>query len=422
MERNTGSIERSGLKNVTEDIWIFDADPIRAAGAYIPLRMTVVRLSNGDLLIHSPVQYSSALQSELERLGPIRYLLAPSIGHWMFLRDWQAAVAGGQTFAVPGLASRGQVKLAGVRIDQELGNGTPAAMADDLETVLVSAPLFSEIEIFDKRSRTLILTDIVQNLDPAQLGSTARTAARLLGVTKPGGKAPIYLRLLLRRGGRSVRAAAEEMVRLAPRKVIFAHGDWFEADAVDSLRHSLRWLLPVHIPAHSSEGEELAGTRVVITGASSVFGRAAALAVALMGATVILAARRHQTLDRPAAECNALGGRALSAPTDVTNAEAVQQLASKADETFGGIDVWINNAGTGVFGPYQAAEMALHRRTLEVNLLGTMNGAFAVLPIFIRQKRGVLINNISIGGWTPTPLCSSLHGEQIRFARVHLQS
>jgi len=56
--------------------------------------------------------------------------------------------------------------------------------------------------------------------------------------------------------------------------------------------------------------------------------------------------------------------------THVTDAEAVGRLAKKAEESFGGIDVWINNAGTGVFGPYQEVDIALHSRTVEVNLFG----------------------------------------------------
>jgi short-subunit dehydrogenase len=91
----------------------------------------------------------------------------------------------------------------------------------------------------------------------------------------------------------------------------------------------------------------------------------------------------------------------------VTDAEAVGRLAKKAEESFGGIDVWINNAGTGVFGPYQEVDIALHSRTVEVNLFGPMNGSYAALPIFLRQKRGILINNISLGGWVPTPFAAA---------------
>lgn len=191
-------------------------------------------------------------------------------------------------------------------------------------------------------------------------------------------------------------------MRLAPERVIFAHGDWFRSNGTERLRRSLRWLLQASRPR-----EQLAGTRVVITGASSGIGRATALSFARSGASVVLAARRGNVLMRLAAECEALGGRALAVPTDVTDPDAVQRLAREAEDAFGGIDIWINNAGTGVFGAYQNADLALHRRTIEVNLLGTMHGAFAVLPIFLRQQRGILINNISLGGWAPTPFAAA---------------
>jgi short-subunit dehydrogenase len=397
---------RTGLTPVTEDVWVYDDAPINAAGLPLPVRMTVVRLSTGEILLHSPVRYSPALHREVEPLGRIRYLLAPNTAHWIFLKNWQNAVPDALTFSAPGLAGRNQVRTAGVRIDRELDDGTPAEWAEDLATVLVSAPFFCEVAIFHKRTRTLILTDIVQNLDPKMYPWPIRPLAHLLGITKPGGRAPIYLRLLLRLGGRSVQSAARRLAAFSPEKVIFAHGEWFDRQATERLRRSLHWLVPACSDGLAAS-KEMAGTRVVITGASSGIGRAAAMAFAEKGASVILAARRGQMLERLALECEALGGRALAVPTDVTDAEAVVCLAEKANECFGGIDVWINNAGTGVFGAYQDADIALHRRTVEVNLLGAMNGSHAVLPIFLRQKRGILINNISIGGWAPTPFAAA---------------
>jgi short-subunit dehydrogenase len=406
LEKPTSAAEGGTMRQVTSDVWIVDDRPIRAAGVPIPIRMTIVRLTGGGLLLHSPTRYSDRLRAELERIGPIRYLLAPNIAHWMFLRDWQREVPRALTFAVPGLASRHQIQKAGVRIDREIDGETPAEWAGDLRTVLISAPIFREVELFDKRSRTLILADLVQNWDAAELPVWGRLAARLVGVDKPHGGAPVYLRLLLRLGGRAVKSAARRLVGMSPERVIFAHGDWFRTKGTEKLSRSLRWILPTP-SAQGRRSRAVAGTRVVITGASSGIGRATALRFSEEGAKVVLAARRKDVLERLVSECEAIGGQAIAVPTDVSDADAVKALAARAVAGFGGIDVWINNAGTGVFGPFQEAEVELHRRTIEVNLLGTMHGASAALPLFLQQGRGILINNISIGGWAPTPFAAA---------------
>lgn len=395
-----------GLRPVADNVWIVDGGRIRTAGLPLPVRMTVIRLSSGDLLLHSPTRFTHALREELEQLGPIKYLLAPNVAHWMFLPGWQAALPNARVFAAPGLAERQQVRRSGLRIDHELTDVTPDEWSEDIQLVLVTAPMFTEVELFHRPSRTLILTDLVQNLAPEGLGIVARTAANLLGIVAPDGKAPTYLRMLLRLGGRPVRLAAARLVALAPERVIFAHGRWFDAGGAQQLRRTLGWLLDAS-PEARRLMRDLKGTCVVVTGASSGIGRATALALAREGASVVLAARRVDVLKDVAAECETLGGRAIAVGTDVTDAAAVMHLADQAVQTFGGIDVWINNAGTGVFGAYQDADIALHRKTVEVNLLGTMNGAYAVLPVFLRQRRGTLINNISLGGWAPTPFAAA---------------
>ena len=153
--------------------------------------------------------------------------------------------------------------------------------------------------------------------------------------------------------------------------------------------------------------ESLQSRTVVITGASSGIGRAAARAFAERGANLVLAARRPRALHLVANECQRLGVSAIVVPTDVTDAAAMAKVASLAIETFGAIDVWINNAGVGLFGPFVGADMKTHRRVVETNLFGTMNGAAAVLPHFLSQRRGVLITNVSIGGLAPVPFASA---------------
>jgi short-subunit dehydrogenase len=142
---------------------------------------------------------------------------------------------------------------------------------------------------------------------------------------------------------------------------------------------------------------------IVITGASSGIGRAAALAFASKGARLVLAARREAVLQELVAQCEGKGGQAVAVVTDVTDPEAVVRLAQRAADQFGSIDVWINNAGVGAVGAFEAVPIATHDRVIQTNLLGYLHGAHAVLPFFKRQQRGILINTISLGGWAPSP-------------------
>jgi short-subunit dehydrogenase len=142
----------------------------------------------------------------------------------------------------------------------------------------------------------------------------------------------------------------------------------------------------------------------VITGASSGMGLATARPFAREGADLVLAARRRDALERAAQSCADLGARALVVPADVTRPEQMRDLAEAAVAGFGRIDVWINNAGMSLWGPFEAIPLDAQARLIEVNLQGAINGCHAVLPHFFRQgRRGTLINMVSIGGRMPMP-------------------
>jgi len=145
------------------------------------------------------------------------------------------------------------------------------------------------------------------------------------------------------------------------------------------------------------------GKVVVVTGASSGIGRATARAFASAGASVVLTARRVEALEQAVRECEKAGGRALAVPADTTDARAVELVARRAVERFGRIDVWVNCAAVGVFGPFGEVPLADIRRVLDVNVMGYVHGARAALPYLRQQGRGVLVNVSSIVGGAAPP-------------------
>jgi NAD(P)-dependent dehydrogenase (short-subunit alcohol dehydrogenase family) len=146
---------------------------------------------------------------------------------------------------------------------------------------------------------------------------------------------------------------------------------------------------------------------VVVTGASSGIGRAAAIAFAERGATVVLAARSASALEEVAETCRGHGRDALVVSLDVRDAEAVDNLARRAVGSFGRLDVWVNNAAVNLFAPIEQAPVELWHRVVETNLLGTYHGVRAALPWMREQGRGVIINVSSVLGKLGSPYQSA---------------
>ena len=232
------------LKPVVDDVFIVDSTLPGLLGKVLPVRMTVIRLPDGSLLLHSPTRYTESLRLALLALGPVSHLVAPNIAHWILLEPWQRAFPSATTWAVPGLRERRQVRKSGLRLDQELGTQAPAAWGDALSLIMVEGGLgFHEAVVFHQPSRTLVLTDLMLNLEKEKLPAWARPLVRLLGSTAPDGMPPAYLRFIVRQRQDAAAAAAERMLALQPRRVIFAHGHCLDSDATQRLRHSFRWLL-----------------------------------------------------------------------------------------------------------------------------------------------------------------------------------
>ncbi|KFF85413.1 SDR family oxidoreductase [Pseudomonas syringae] len=145
------------------------------------------------------------------------------------------------------------------------------------------------------------------------------------------------------------------------------------------------------------------GKVVLITGASSGIGEAAARLIAAKGAYVVLGARRIERLEMLAADIEAQGGSARFRSLDVTDALDMQAFADFAKHAFGKIDVIINNAGIMPLSPLAALNIAEWNQMLDVNVRGVLHGIAAVLPSMQAQGHGQIINISSIGGLAVSP-------------------
>lgn len=140
------------------------------------------------------------------------------------------------------------------------------------------------------------------------------------------------------------------------------------------------------------------GKVIVITGASSGLGEAAARHLSAQGAIVVLGARRADRIQSLAEELNNKGGKALALATDVTKHEQVKALVDAAMQTYGRIDVLINNAGLMPQSPLDRLKLEEWNQMIDVNIKGVLYGIAAALPYMKEQKAGHIINVSSVAG------------------------
>jgi short-subunit dehydrogenase len=138
---------------------------------------------------------------------------------------------------------------------------------------------------------------------------------------------------------------------------------------------------------------------IVITGASSGFGKGVAQELAAQGHNLVLAARREELIGEMVREFR----HAIAVPTDVANMEDIEHVRDRALVEFGQVDVWINNAGVGAIGAFVDIPLLDQVRVVETNLIGALGGSHVAMAHFLERGEGTLINVASIAGKIAMP-------------------
>jgi NADP-dependent 3-hydroxy acid dehydrogenase YdfG len=149
--------------------------------------------------------------------------------------------------------------------------------------------------------------------------------------------------------------------------------------------------------------KNIEGKVVVITGASSGLGNATARHLSAQGGIVVLGARRVDLITALADDLAAQGGKALAIATDVTHYDQVQKLVDAAVQTYGRVDVMINNAGVAPISQLERIKVDEWDQMIDVNIKGVLYGIAAALPYMKQQKAGHILNVSSVAAYTITP-------------------
>lgn len=228
------------LEAFGQEIWLASGPVVSVAGFRYPTRMAVIRLSDGQLFIWSPVALSDALQEAVDALGEVRWLIAPNTLHDLFLSEWQRAYPAAELHAPPGL--REQRK--DLRFGGDLANGSVTPWSDEIDCVVVDGNwITTEAVFFHVRSRTILFTDLVQQFSPGWFTGWRSVVARLDGMVAIEPRVPRKFRYAFFARD-SVRAALRQIVAWPADQMVMAHGSPIQKDAQAVVRRAFRWLLP----------------------------------------------------------------------------------------------------------------------------------------------------------------------------------
>jgi len=235
------------LEALGTSLWCATGDHWMPGRVYFPVRMTLAKLADGRLWIHSPIAWTPELGAAVDGLGEVGWLVAPNVMHHMYLGEWASRYPSAQVYGAPGLAAR----RPDLSFHGELGGAGVPPWGDEVAQVLIAGiPKLNEVAFFHAASGALIVTDLVFNIH--------RWKGWVTGIVLifSGARRKLAQSRLVRSMTNDRRAAAESARRMMAWpfvSVVPAHGDVVDGpDARDRMARAMAWMLagaPAALPA-----------------------------------------------------------------------------------------------------------------------------------------------------------------------------
>lgn len=226
---------------VKDQIWLLEY-PVRYGGMDLFGRMTIIRLANGEVLVHDPCKIDATVKAEIDSIGEVKYIVAPGNFHHLFVSDFQQHYPDAETFLCPGL----ERKRPDIQFDWILGDRPDPRWGDEIEQVLIQGTrIIREVAFFHKPSKTLILVDLLENIgDDYQhkaglwLRFWWKVVFRMWNHPKA---APEYQMAWGKK--QIVKKGLEKILDWQAERVILAHGELVEENVSEVLRTAWRKVL-----------------------------------------------------------------------------------------------------------------------------------------------------------------------------------
>jgi hypothetical protein len=230
-----------GLQPICDDIWGYEKDIRLPGGSKLPSRTTIVRQASGGVIVHSPLAFDDATAKEIESIGEVRALVAPSCIHFLFLKAAMERWPKAQVLAAPGL----ERKVKGLAFEPLPANGVADALGDDLRVRRIEGvPYITEHVFLHPKTRTLVVTDLVFNVYETR-GFTMKLFFWIMGAWAKTAQSRMW-RILTKDRPAAARSVSDVLAWDFDR-VVVAHGNVVESDANatanEKLRAALWWIM-----------------------------------------------------------------------------------------------------------------------------------------------------------------------------------